>query len=90
MLSVLLMSRCRRTVSKALLMSMAASKDLEAGFCELRPSSIVCVRFVRRVDVECCDLKPCCEGDRLMCGVMLFTTSLSSILEGLQRRDRGL
>ena len=42
------------------------------------------MRFVRRVDVECC------KGDQLMCGVMLFRTSLSSILEGLQRRDMGL
>ena len=41
---------------------MAASKDLEAGFCKLRLSSTVCARFVRRVNVECCDLKPCCEG----------------------------
>ena len=66
MLSILLMSRCRGTVSKALLMSMAASQDLEAGFCELRPSSIECVRYVSRMDVECC------EGDKLMCEVMLF------------------
>ena len=51
MLSILLMSRCRGTVLKALLMTMAASKD---------PLSIVCMRYVSRVDVECCDLKPCC------------------------------
>ena len=66
---------------------MTASK---AGFCELMTSSIVCVIFVSWVNVERCDLKPCCEGDKLMCGVMLFRTSLSSILEGLQRRDMGL
>ena len=48
------------------------------------------MRFVTRVDAECCDLKPCCEGDKFMCGVMLFRTSLSSILEGLQRKEMGL
>ena len=47
------------------------------------------MRFVSRVDVECCDLKPCCEGDNLMCGVMLFRTSLSSISEGLQKEGYG-
>ena len=44
-------------------MSMAASKDLETGFFELRASSmylgILWVKFVSRVDVECCDLKSC-------------------------------
>ena len=34
-----------------------------------------------RVDVECCDLKLCCEGDKLMCEVMLFRTSVSSIID---------
>ena len=46
--------------------------------------------YVKRMGVECCDLNPCSEGDKLMCGVVLFTISLSSILEGLQRRNIGL
>ena len=78
------------TVSKALLMSMAASNVLCAGLDWLRPSSVVCVMFVRRVVVECWGLKPCWEGERGMCGVMLFRTSLSSILEGVQSKETGL
>ncbi len=81
---------CRGTVSKALLMSMAASNDLYAGLFVFRPSSIVCVMFVRSVVVECCDLKPCCVGESVMCGEMLFRTSLSSIFEGLQSSEIGL
>jgi len=46
--------------------------------------------FVSRVDVECWDLKPCCEGASGICADMLFRTSLSSILLGLQRSDIGL
>ena len=42
--------------------------------------------FVRNVDLECRDLKQCCEGDKVMCGVMLLRTILSSILERWQRR----
>ena len=70
------MSRCRGAVSKALLISMAASSVLCAGFEWLRPLSVVCVRFVSRVDVECWDGKPCWAPDREMCGLMLFRTSL--------------
>lgn len=89
-LSILLISKCRGTVSKALLMSIVAISVREAGLAELRPSSVVCVMFVSSVDVECCGLKPCCEGDSVMCGVMLFRTSLSSIFDGLLRSDMGL
>ena len=84
------MSMCRGTVSKALLMSMAANSVLCAGFAWLRPSSVVCVMFVSNVDVECCGLKPCWASERGMCGLMLFRTSLSSILDGVQRSEIGL
>lgn len=84
------MSRCRGIVSKALLMSMAATIVRVAGLFWLRPSSVVCVMFVRRVEVECWGLKPCCVGDSGMCAVMLLRTSLSSIFEGLLRSDIGL
>ena len=77
-------------MSKALLMSMAASSVRCAGLDWLRPASVVCVMFVRSDVVECWGLKPCWEGERGMCGVMLFKTSLSSILEGVQRSDTGL
>ena len=50
-LSILLISRCLGTVSKALLMSMAAMIVRGAGLLEFRPSSVVCVMFVRREDV---------------------------------------
>ena len=81
---------CRGTVSKALLMSMAAISVLFAGFEWLRPSSVVCVRCVRSVDVECCGRKLCCVMDRGMSSVMLLRTSLSSILDGVQSREIGL
>ena len=71
-------------------MSIAARSVLCAGWDWLRPSSVVCVMFVRRDVVECWGLKPCWEGDRGMCGVMLLRTSLSSILEGVQRSETGL
>ena len=90
MLSILFVRMCRGTVSKALLMSMAASSVRCAGLDWLRPASVVCVMFVRSDVVECWGLKPCWEGERGMCGVMLFKTSLSSILEGVQRSDTGL
>ena len=57
------MRMCRGTVSKALLMSMAASNVLCAGLDWLRPSSVVCVMFVRSEVVECWGLKPCWEGN---------------------------
>ena len=84
------MRMCLGIVSKALLISIAASSVLCAGLDWLRPSSVVCVMFVRSDVVECWGLKPCWEGDRGKCGVMLFSTSLSSILEGVQRRETGL
>ena len=84
------MSMCRGTVSKALLMSMAAISVRCAGFEWLRPSSVVCVMFVSRDVVECWGLKPCCDGERGICGVMLFRTSRSSILDGEHSWDTGL
>ena len=77
-------------VSKALLMSIAASIVRCAGLCRFRPSSVVCVMFVRSVVVECCGLKPCWASDRGMWCEMLLRTSLSSIFEGVQRSDIGL
>ena len=71
-------------------MSMAAMIVLLAGLFVFKPSSVVCVRWVRRVDVECSDLKPCCEGESGICGVMLLRTNLSSILEGVQSKEIGL
>ena len=80
----------RGTVWKALLMSIVARSGLCAGLVVIRSSSVVCVREVRSVVVEWKVLKPCCVGERGMCGVMFVRTSLSSILTGLQRRDIGL
>ena len=86
---ILLMSRCLGTVSKALLISMVTTIDLNAGLDEFRPSSIVCVRFVRRVLVECWGLKPCCEVDNGMCVEIAFSTSRSRILEGVHSKEIG-
>ena len=87
---IFLVRRVRGTVSKALLMSIVARSVRCAGLGALRPSCIVCVREVRRVVVECCARKPCCVGERGMCGVMFARTSLSSILTGLHSREMGL
>ena len=70
-------------------MSMAAISVLCAGFCWLKPSMMFCVKFVRSVLVEWCSLKPCHVGERGMWGLMLLRTNLSSIFEGLQRRELG-
>ena len=63
---ILFMSKCRGTVSKALLMSIPAISERGAGVGALGLSSVVCVMLVRRVEVECLGLKPCCEGERGM------------------------
>ena len=55
----------------------------------LKPSVMFCVRLVRSVLVEWRGLKPCGVGDSGMCGLVLFRTSLFSILDVLQRRDIG-
>ena len=83
------MSRWRGTVSKALLMSIAANSNLCAGFRWLKPLVMFCVRLVSSVLVEWCGLKPCCLGDRGMCGLVLFRTSLSNIFDVLQMRGIG-
>ena len=77
------------TVSKTLLMSIAANNDLCAGFLWLKPSVMFCVRLVSSVLVEWCGLKPCCVGNRGMYALVLFRTCLSSICDVLQRRDIG-
>ena len=90
MLRIFLISRCRGTVSKALLMSIVAISVRYAGLAEFIPSSIVCVKLVRSVLVECLVLKPCWEAESGMYGLMTFRTSLSSILEGVQSNEMGL
>ena len=71
-------------------MSIAAMIVRFAGLDWFRPSCMICVMWVRREDVECCALKPCCEGANGMSGVMSCRTSLSSILEGLLSSEIGL
>ena len=58
-LYILFMSSVRGTVSKALLMSIVAKSVRWAGGRVLRPSSVVCVRVVSSVVVECCARNPC-------------------------------
>ena len=82
-------NRWRGTVSKVLPMSMAALSVLGAGFRWLKSSVKFCVRFVRTVLVEGCGLKQCCVGQTGMLGLMLLSTSLSSIFDEWQRRRSG-
>ena len=83
------MSRVRGKVSKALLMSIVTNRVRCAGLGVSRPSCMCCVSVVRNV-VEWWALKPCCVGERGVCGVMFVRTSLSSILRGFHSRDMGL
>ena len=60
------MSRVRGAMSKALLKSIVAISVWYAAFGVSRLSFMGCVS----VAVEWCARKPCCEGDRGICGVM--------------------
>ena len=51
---------------------------------------MVCVIFVSRVVVECFGRKPCWVGERGICTLILFRTSLSIILETVLSRVIGL
>lgn len=84
------MSVCRGTVSKALLMSMAAITVREGGRDWLKPSNMCCVNMVCSVVVECLGLKPCWEVERGISGLILWSMSLSSTLEMVGRREIGL
>ena len=70
-------------------MSSVTRSVLCGGLVELMPSKILCVRSVRRVFVEWSGLKPCCEGAKGMCGVIVFMIRRSVTLEGVQRRVMG-
>lgn len=64
--SILSISLCLGTVSKALLMSMVASAVRLGGTLSLKPSAMSCVSDVRYVVVLCMCLKPCWWS---VCGV---------------------
>ena len=59
---ILAIRRKRGTVSKALDMSIAAMRDLVAGFLLLKPSITVCVSEHSKVVVECCGRKSVLGG----------------------------
>ena len=46
-----------------------------------------CVGVARSVVVECRALKPCCVGDRGMCGVIVLRISISRIFIGLLNKE---
>jgi len=75
-LQIFSISRVRGTVSKALLVSIAARSVRCAGFGVSRPSCMCCDNVVSSVVVEWCARKPCCEADTGICGVMFVRTSL--------------
>ena len=74
--------RCLGTVSNALIGLLYASRVLSAGLLEFRLSRAVSERCVRRVGVECKDLKRYCVLERGMCVFMLLRINISSILRG--------
>jgi len=71
-LRILEMRLCHSMISKALLMSIAASVILRDGALVLKPSKKSCVRVERYVVVECCGRQPSCEGANDMCDVICF------------------
>ena len=83
-------SMCFGTVSKALEMSMVASRVRAAGFLLLKPSSMSLVMLVRTVVVECWGLKPCCDVSRGMLGLILFSINRSNTLDVVLRSEMGL
>lgn len=87
--NILLIRIWRGTVSKALLMSMAARMVRVGGSFWLKPVKIRCVRSVRSVVVECCCLKPCCVFDRGMSFVILVLMSFSKTLDIVESNDIG-
>ena len=89
-LNIFCMSSMRGTVSKALLISIMARSVLYANFGTFRPSCMYCVSVVRSAVVECRALKPCCVGDRGMCGVIVLRIGLSRTLMGLHNKEIGL
>ena len=55
----------------------SVTKTILCGLCEFMPSNTFCVRFVRRVLVECTGPKACCEGVSGMLGVICVRKSSS-------------
>ena len=84
------MSLCRGVASNALLMSNVIRSVLSCGFVWLMPSDMCCVCWVSNVLVECSGLKPCCVGERGMCGVIMLSIRRSIILDGVQSSVMGL
>ena len=82
MLNIFRMSRVRKTVSRALLLSIVTRSVLCAVLRISRPSCMFCVSFVRSVVVECKTLKRCCVGNKGMCGVTVLRIRVSRILMG--------
>mgnify|MGYP006897515863 CR=1 FL=1 len=70
------------TVSKALEISIPATRDLSAGKECLRPSRVLCMSEVSSVVVEWSARKPFRSEERGRKG-----TSLSKILDGVQSKD---
>ena len=89
-LHIFCMSSVRVTGSKALPMSIVVRSVLCADMGIFTPSCMYCVSVVRTVVIECRALKPCCVGDREMCGVIVLRINLSRILMGLHNDGIGL
>ena len=67
----------------------AKSPGNRAGLAIFKPSCMYCVTSVRSAVAECRALKPCCVGDRGMCGVIVLRISLSRILTGFHNKEIG-
>ena len=76
-------------MSKALEMSIGATRDLRAELEWLRPSRVYCMSELSRVEVDWRARKPNWVGERGRKGEILSRTSLSKILEGIQSKEIG-
>ena len=89
-LSILSVSLCRCTVSKALLMSNAIIIVLCGGCNLLKPLVMVLFMLCNAVVVECLVLKPCWCDRYVMLFVMNGCMIFSSVLAMGERREIGL
>ena len=64
-------------------------KGSKSGFEWLRPSKVLCLSKLSRVEVEWRAGKPCWVEERGRKGVILSRTSISKILDGIQRKQIG-
>ena len=83
------MSKCRGTISKTLLISIATIM-VRFGGLALKPDRMSWVKSVSNVVVECFGLNPCCCWTKGSEGDISLSISFSKSLETVDKREIGL